>query len=127
VDYTERLSKLLHSTQIPIITITIHTNWNIKVDFSIRIVGLTLPNVPWHSRTSKHDTGERIVKGISSRNNSNSFRASDPDAVVCEELFSFVDTVAELRSPLVDIIKQTNGEVLVDTTGTNIGGMQASS
>jgi hypothetical protein len=127
MDDSEGLSEFLHSTQVPIIAIAIHANWNIKIDFAIRIIRLTLSHIPRHTRSTKHDTGERIVQCIRSRHNSNTLRSANPNAVIGQKLLGLINTISELGGPLINVIQKTNREVLVDATGSDIGGMKTGS
>jgi hypothetical protein len=64
VDYSERLSKLFHSAQIPIIAITIYANGNIELYLTISIIWLTLSDIPRDTGTPKHNASEGVVESI---------------------------------------------------------------
>ena len=51
--------------------------------------------------------------------------ATFPDAIVGEQLFGFVDAVAELGGPLVYVVKEAEGKVGVDAAGADVGGVEA--
>lgn len=106
------MSKLLHPAQIPIIAVSILTNWNIELDLVIGVVGLRLAYVPRDARAAEHDPGEGVVEGVGRVDDANAFGAPNPDPVVGEELFGLVDAVAKLGRPLVDVIEKAEGEVL---------------
>lgn len=83
VDDSERLPEFFHSAEISVVAVAIDANWDIEIDFTIGIVRLALSDIPRHTGTSKHNTGEGKVQGVRSRNNTNSLSPSNPDTVVC--------------------------------------------
>ena len=127
VDYPQGLSELLHTTQIPIVAVSVDTHRHIEFDLVICIIWLALAYVPRHSRTSQHYTREGVVECVGSTNDTNVFCTAYPNTVVCEEFFCFVDAVAELGGPLVDIVEKAKRQVLVDAAWTNIGRVEAGS
>jgi hypothetical protein len=104
MDDSKGLSELLHSTQVPIIAIAIYANWNIKIDFAIRIIWLTFSHIPRYARSTKHDTGERVVQRIRSGHNSNSLRSTNPNAIIGQQLLGLINTISELGGPLINVI-----------------------
>jgi hypothetical protein len=50
-------------------------------------------------------------------------RTAFPDAIVGEQFFGFVDAVAELSGPLVDVVEEAEGQVLRDAAGPDVGGV----
>jgi hypothetical protein len=127
VDNTERLPEFFHTAQVSVVAIAVDTDRDIELDLIVGIIRLALPDVPGNTRSSQHDTGEREVKGLSRRYDAYTSQSLDPNTVVCKHLFGLIDTVTKLGSPLVNIVKQTNGNILVDTTGSDISGMQTCS
>lgn len=127
VNDTKRLAELLHTAEVTIVAVAVHTNRYIEFDLVVSIVRLGLANIPWDTGSTEHDTSEAHVKGISSAHDTNSLGSGLPDTVVGKQLLSFVDAVTELSGPLVDIIEQTKGKVLGDTAGADIGGMKTGS
>jgi len=119
------LSKLLHPAQIPIIAVSILTNWNIELDLVVGVVGLGLAYVPWDARAAEHDPGEGVVEGVGRVDDANTFGAPNPYPVVGEELFRLVDAVAKLGRPLVDVIEKAEGKVLRYAAGTDIRGVES--
>ena len=119
------MSKLLHPAKIPIITVSILTNWNIKLDLVIGVIGLGLAYVPGDAGAAEHDPGEGIVEGVGRVDNADAFGAPNPDPVVGEELFGLVDAVTELGCPLVDVVEKTEGEVLRYAAGTDVRSVQS--
>jgi hypothetical protein len=119
------LSKLLHPAQIPIIAVSILTNWNIELDLVVGVVGLGLAYVPGDARAAEHDPGEGVVEGVGRVDDADAFGAPNPDPVVGEELFGLVDAVAKLGRPLVDVIEKAEGEVLRYAAGTDVRGVES--
>lgn len=127
VDDAEGLSELLHAAEVAVIAVTVLADGNVKLDLVVGIVWLGLSDVPWNTGTAEHDTGEGVVEGISGGDDTDTLGPANPDTVVCEKLLSLIDTVAELGGPLVNIIEETDGKILGDTTGADVGSMETSS
>ncbi|KAI6770051.1 hypothetical protein HG530_004680 [Fusarium avenaceum] len=119
VNNTEGLSELLHSAKVSVVTVTVGSNRNIKLNLVISVVWLVLADIEGNTGTSEHDTGERKVQSLRSRNDTNTSQSLNPDTVISQHLLGLVDSVAELGGPLVNIVEKTNGDILVDTTGSN--------
>ena len=124
VDDTKGLTELLHAAEVTVVAVTVDTNGNVELDLVVCVVGLGLADIPWHTRTTKHDTGEGVVESISGADDTNTLGTADPDTVVGQELLSLVNAVTELGGPLVDVVKKTNGKILGNTTGANVGGVK---
>jgi hypothetical protein len=118
------LTELLHTAKVAVVAVTVDTNGNVEVDFVVCVVGLRLSDIPWYTWSSKHDTGERVVDGVSSRDDTNTLCSANPDTVVGQHLLGLVDTVTELGSPLVDVVEKADGKILRNATGANIGGVE---
>jgi hypothetical protein len=119
------LSKLLHPAQIPIIAVSILTNWNIELDLVIGVVGLGLADIPGDTWATEHDPGEGVVKSISRVDDADAFGAPNPDPIVRKELFGFVNAVAKLGCPLMNVVEKAEGEVLRYTAGTDVRGVES--
>ena len=113
VDDAERLAELLHAAQVAVVAVAVDADGNVEFDLVVGVVGLRLADVPWYAGSSKHDTREGVVEGIGGRDDADALGSADPDSVVCEKLFGFVDAVAELSCPLVDVVEESEGKVLV--------------
>lgn len=122
----QTLPELLHPAQIPIIAVAVDADGDIEFDLIVGIIGLRLADIPWDAGAAEHDAGEGVVKGIGGVDDTDTFCAPNPDAVVGEQLLSFIDAITELSRPLVDIIKETEREVLRDATRADIGGVEPS-
>jgi hypothetical protein len=127
VDDAKRLAELLHSAKVTIVAVTVLANWDVEFHLVVCVVRLALANIPWDTGASEHDTSEGVVQGIGSRNNSNTSGSANPDTVVGQKLLGLIDTITELSSPLVNIIEQTDWDILVDTTWSDICGVKTGS
>lgn len=124
VDDAEGLAELLHSAEVSVVAVAIDTDWHIELDLVIGVIGGRLADVPWDSRTSEHDTGEGEVESVSGGDDTDATETVDPDTVVRQHLFGFVDAVAELGGPLVDVIEEADGNILGDTTRSDVCGVE---
>lgn len=123
VDNAKRLSELLHAAQIAVVAVAILADGNVKLDLVVCVVGLTLPDIPGHARTAQHDTREGVIEGIRGRDHTNPLRPANPNTVVCQELFGFIDAITKLSGPRIDIVQETERNICLDTTRTNISSM----
>jgi hypothetical protein len=124
VDNSERLAELLHSAEVSVVAVTVGSNGNIEFDLVVGVVRLVLADVERNTRTSQHDTSEGKVQSLSGRNDTNTPQSLNPDTVVSQHLLGLVDSVAELGSPLVNVVEKANGDILVNTTGSNVGSVE---
>ena len=122
---SERLAEFLHATEVPVVTIAIHTYWDIELNLIVGVIGLAFSHIPGDAAAAEHDAGEGVVESVGGGNDANAFGPADPDAVVCEEFFGFVDAVTELSGPLVDVVQKAEREVLVEATRADVGGVEA--
>jgi hypothetical protein len=99
---------------------------NVELHLPICIVRLGLTDIPGHTGTTKHDTGETVVQSVGGWNHTDTNSTTLPDSIVGEKFLYFIDAVAELSSPLVDIIKKAKGEILVNTAGADVSGVETS-
>ena len=121
----EGLAEFFHAAEIAVVAIAIHTYWDIELDLIVGVVWLAFSHIPGDAAAAEHDAGEGVVEGVGGGNDANAFGPADPDAVVSEEFFGFVDAVAELGGPLVDVVQKAEREVLVDAAGADVGGVEA--
>jgi hypothetical protein len=126
VDNAKGLTELLHTAEVTVVAVTVDTDGDIELNLVIGVVRLGLTNIPWHTGTTEHDTSEAHVESITGVDNTDTLSTLLPDTVVCEKLLGLIDTVTELGGPLVDIVEQTQGNILRDTTGTDVGGVETS-
>ena len=122
---SERLAEFFHAAEVAVVAIAIHAYWDIELDLIVGVIGLAFSHIPGDAAAAEHDAGEGVVESVGGGNNANAFGPADPDAVVGEEFFGFVDAIAELSGPLVDVIEEAEGKVLVDATGADVGGVEA--
>lgn len=124
VDDAEGLAELLHSAEVSVVAVAIDTDWHIELDLVIGVIGGRLADVPWDSGSSEHHTGEGQVESIGGGDDTNATETVDPDTVVRQHLLGFVDTVTELGRPLVDVIEQADGDILGNTTWSDVCGVE---
>ena len=121
VDDAEGLAKLFHADEIAVVAVTVSADGDIKFDLVVGVVGLALADVPRNTGTTEHRTGEGEVEGFGSCNDTYTPQTFHPDTVVRQHLLGLVKTVAKLSSPLVDIVEEADGDILVNTTGADVG------
>jgi hypothetical protein len=126
VNDSKRLAELLHPTQVAIITVTINSNGDVEFDLVICIIGLGFAYIPWHTGTSKHNSSKAHVQSVRSTYHPNTLRSGFPDPVISKQLFCFINSVAKLSRPLVNIIEKAERNILGDTTRANIRSVEAS-
>lgn len=124
VDDAEGLAELLHSAEVSVVAVAINTDWHVELDLVIGVIGRRLADVPWNTGSSEHDTREREVESIGGGDDTDATETVDPNTVVRQHLFGFVDTVAELGGPLVDVIEETDGDILGNTTRSDVRGVE---
>lgn len=127
VDDAEGLTELFHAAEVTVVTVTIDTDWDVKLDLVVGVVWLGLADIPWDTGTAEHDTGEGEVEGVGGGDLSNALGAADPDTVVGQKLLGLVDAVTELGCPLVDVVKETNWDILVNSSWSDVGGVKTGS
>ncbi len=125
MDDAQRLAELLHAAEVAVVAVAVDADGDVEVDLVVGVVGLALAHVPGHAGAAQHDAREGVVEGVGGGDDADALRAALPDAVVGQELFGFVDAVAELRRPLVDVVEKAEREVLRDAAGSDVGGVQA--
>jgi hypothetical protein len=124
VDNPEGLAELFHTAEVSVVAVTVVADGNIEFDLVVGIVWLRLADVPGNTGTTEHDTGKAHVKSIGSGDYPNSLGSSQPDTVIRKKFFGFVNAVAELSGPLVDIVKQPDGDILRNTTWADVSGVE---
>ena len=123
-DDAEGLTEFLHTAEVTVVAVTVDTDGDVELDLVVGIVGLRLADIPGHTRATEHDTGETHVQSILSIHDTNTLGSGLPDTVIREKFLDFIDTVTELGGPLVDVVKKTKGNVLRDTTRTDVRGVE---
>ena len=125
VDDAQALSEFFHAAEVAIVAVSVDTDRDIEFYVSVRVVRLAFSYIPRHAGPAQHDAGERVVERVGGGDDADAFGATDPDAVVGEELFGFVNAVAELGRPLVDVVEEAEGNIGVHAAGADIGGVEA--
>lgn len=124
VDNAEGLAELLHTAEVSVVAVAVDTDWHIELDLVIRVIGGGLADVPWDTGSSEHDSREGQVESIGGRDDTNATETVDPDTVIRQHFLGLIDTVAELGGPLVDVIEQADWDILGDTTGSDVCGVE---
>jgi hypothetical protein len=97
---------------LPVITITVRSNGDIKLEVFVAIVRLHLAQIPLDPRASQHDPAEPIVKRVLSRHNPDVLGTLNPESILSEHVFYFIQTRGERRNEVVNVVQQANGDVL---------------
>jgi len=124
VDDAQGLSELLHAAEVSVVAVTVLADRDVKLDLVVGVVRLALTNIPRDAGAAEHDAGEGQVQSLGGGDDTDTPKTLNPDTVVREHLLRLVDTVAKLRSPLVDVVEEADGNVLVDTAGTDVRGVE---
>lgn len=124
LDNAERLAELLHTAQVTVVAVTVDTNGNIELDLVVGIIRLGLADIPGDTGATEHDTSETHVQSVGGVNDTNTLGSGLPDTVIRKQLLGLVDAVTELGGPLVDVIQKADRNILGDTTGANVGGVE---
>ena len=125
VNNAKRLAELLHTAKVAIVAVTVLSNRDVEFNLVVGVIGLALADIPWDTGATEHNSTEGQVQGFLGRQNTNTTQTLNPDTVIRQHFLGLVDTVTKLGSPLVDIVEQTNGDILVDTSGTNVSGVKS--
>ena len=124
VDDAERLAELLHAAEVTVVAITVDADGDVEINPVVGVVGLRLADVPGDTGSAEHDTGERVVDGIGSGDDTNTLGAANPDTVVSQHFLGLVNAITELSGPLVDIVEQSNGQILRHTSRADVGSVE---
>ena len=125
MDDAEGLAELFHAAEIAVVAVAVHAYGNVEFNLVVGVVGLAFSHVPGDAAAAEHDAGEGVVEGVGGGDDADAFGPADPDAVVSEEFFSFVNAVAELGGPLVDVVQKAEREVLVDAARADVRSVEA--
>ena len=104
VDDAEGLAEFLHAAQIAVVAVAVDADGDVKFDLVVGVVGLRFADVPRDAGAPEHDTRVGVVEGVGGGNDADALGSAFPDPVVGKELFGFVDAVAKLSGPLVDVV-----------------------
>lgn len=124
VDDTERLTELLHTAQVTVVAVTVDTNGDIELHIAVGVIRLRLPDIPGDTGTTEHNSSETHIEGIRGTDNANTLGSRLPDPVIRQQFLGLVDTVTELSSPLVDVVKEAERNILRNSTRANVGGVK---
>ena len=71
--------------------------------------------------TSQHNTAAAIIDGVLGGDDTNVDSPLFPKSVVSDEILHLVQSLAEFSDELVDIVKETNRNVLVNSARSHVG------
>ena len=125
VDDAEGLAEFFHAAEIAVVAVSVYPDWDVKFHLVVSIIRLAFAYIPGYAAASKHDAGERVVESVSSGDDTDALGSAFPYSIICEQFLCFVDPVSKLSRPLVDVVKEAKGEVLVDAARTDVGRMKA--
>ena len=125
VDDAEGLPELFHAAEVAVVAVAVDTHGHVELDLIVRVVRLAFADVPGDTASSEHDAGEGVVEGVSGGDDADALGPTFPDSVVGEQFFGFVDAVAELGGPLVNVVEEAEGKVLVDTAWADVSCVEA--
>lgn len=125
VDDAERLAEFLHTAEVSVVAVAVHTDGDVELDLVIRIVRLRLADIPRDTGSTEHHTREAQVQSLGHWHDTDALSSGLPDSVVREQFLGLVDAVAELGGPLVDIVEEAEREILGHTAWADVGGMEA--
>ena len=108
---------------LPVVAVSIPSNGHVKVHLVVGIVGLGLPQIPLDPGSPEHDPGAAVVESVFGGQDADLLRPLHPETVVGHEIFDLVQTLRELGDELVDVVQETDGDVLVDAAGPDVGGV----
>jgi hypothetical protein len=124
VDDAEGLAELLHAAEVAVVAVAVDADGDVEINSVVGVVGLRLADVPGDTGSAQHDTGEGVVDGIGSGDDTDTLGAANPDTVVSQHLLGLVDAVTELGGPLVDVVEQSNGQILRHTSRADVGSVE---
>lgn len=121
MDDAEGLAEFFHTAEVAIVAVSVYPDWDVKFYLIVCIIWLALAYIPRHTTSSKHDAGERVVESVGGGNDANALSSAFPDSVIRKQFFGFVNSIPELCRPLVDVVEEAEGEILVDATRADVG------
>ena len=120
----QALLHLGHAAQIAVIAIAVLANRNLEVELGIKLIRLAAAQVPCKAGTAHHHARITPVRDVLFRDNPDVGIALLEDAVFGQEPMQVAQDTREFLRPLFDIVDQRGRQVLVHTTGAEIGGVQ---
>lgn len=125
MDDAEGLAELLHAAEVAVVAVSIYPDWDVKFYLIVRIIWLALAYIPRHTAASKHDAGERVVESVGGGDDTNALGSTFPDSIISEQFFGFIYPVPKLSRPLVNVVEEAEGEVLMDAARADVGRVKA--
>ena len=124
VDDAEGLAELLHAAEVAVVAVSVDADWDVEFDLVVRVIRLAFAHVPGYTASSEHDAGEGVVEGFGGGDHTDVLGSAFPDSIIREQLFGFVNSIAELSCPLVDVVEEAEGKVLVYAAGADVSGVK---
>lgn len=118
------MAELFHPAEVAVVAVAVHTHGDIEFDLVVRIVWLALADIPGYTGASQHHAGEGVVKCVGRGYDANSLRASFPDSIVSQQFLGLVDAIAKLGCPLVDVVEEADGEILMYASGPDVSSVE---
>lgn len=125
LDDAEGLPELLDAAEVAVVAVSVLADGHVELDLVVCIVGCDFADVPGDAGATEHHAGEAVVKSLLGGDLADANGTALPDTVTGDDLLDLINARAELGGPLVDVIEQTVGQVVCNTTGTDVGGVQA--
>ena len=125
VDDAKGLAELLHAAEVAVVAVSVYSDWDVKFYLIVRIIWLALAYIPRYTAASKHDAGERVVESVGGGDDTNVLGSTLPDSIISEQFFGFIYPVPKLSRPLVDVVEEAEGEVLMDAARADVGRVKA--
>ncbi len=124
LDDAQALSHLLHADQVAIVGVAVDADGHVELDLVVGVVRLTLAQVPLDARAAQHGAAEAQVERVLGRHDADADRARSPQAIRREQVFYFVQALTELADERVNVVHETDGQVVGDSARTNVSGVE---
>ena len=125
LDDFHAFAHLGHAAQIPVITIAVGADGDLKFKLVIAFIRLGAAQIPGHAGPAHHHPGETPIQRLLFRDNRDIDVALFENPVFGQQGFDIVQQGGEFHAPLHDIVQQRTRQVLMHPAGAEIGGVQA--
>merc|ERR1719150_3148652 len=109
----QTLPHLRHALQVSVVAVSVAAHRNVEIHQIIGVIGLGLPQIVLDTGASEHDTAAAPVDSILGGDDSYVNGSLLPQPVVGDHVLHLVQPLAELGDELVDVVQQSDGDVLV--------------
>src|SRR5438067_7789879 len=103
-DDARRLPHLLDADHVSIVGVPGCAYRNIELKIGVRRVRLCLAKIPFDPRSAQRWSRHAQIDGFLPRNNANSTRAADPNTVLRQLRFVFIDVLREVLHERANLI-----------------------